>query len=735
MTAASTILGAILFLRFGFAVGETGFIGALAIIVLGHLITIPTALAIAEIATNKKVEGGGSYYIISRSFGLNIGGTIGLALYLSHSISVAFYVIALSEASRPLCDYLVQNEIISNISSEDLKYYFGIFSMLMFSLLMITKGAKVGVKTINYVVVILVFTLILFFLGEPIKEKGNWDIDYSFQNINSLEFFAVFAIIFPAFTGITAGLGLSGDLKNPRKSIPRGTILASLTGIIIYILVSLKLVHSAPLSELKNQATTNPMIMNDISLFGDLLPIVPIGLACATISSALGAIMVAPRVLQAIGNDNIFPSEKINRWLSKGNVKTNEPFNASIITCIIGMTFVAIGDINQVATIITMFFMITYGTICLISLLEHFSADPYYRPTFKSRWYISLIGAFLSFWLMFKINFIFSIIAILTMGIFYLIISKNQQKNSGIERLFKGVIFQINQKIQLFLQRQDDDIKEKQWRPFTICISDNSFSKNDAFDFMSWISLKYGFGTYIHFIKGKLTKQTYKQSKKDVKKLIKLGKGSSKNLYIDTIVSPSYTSALAQTIQLPSTSGKGHNLILFEYKRENLLELQKIINNYDLLKEIEVDILTLSTCERGFGKKKEIHIWISAQDYKNSNLMILISYIMLGHPDWNDGLIKIFNLYTEGELKIEQSKFLKLITEGRLPISERNIQFISKGRKNKVKDIINEKSQKADLTIIGMNKLTKKNKSNIFGGFEKMGNMLFVNSMNEKDLE
>ena len=735
MTAASTILGAILFLRFGYAVGETGFLGAIGIIILGHLITIPTALAIAEIATNKKVEGGGAYYIISRSFGLNVGGTIGLALYLSHTISVAFYVIALSEASKPLCDYLVNTGIINTFSSEELKYYFSILSMSVFSILMLTKGAKVGVKTINYVVIILLFTLILFFLGDTPSYAQPWNVDYGFKADNSLDFFIVFAIIFPAFTGITAGLGLSGDLKKPRKSIPKGTILASITGIIIYILVSFKLVHSAPLSQLKLQATTNPMIMNDIALFGDILPIVAIGLACATISSALGAIMVAPRVLQAIGHDYIFPSKRINNWLSKGKKETNEPINASIITCIIAMTFVVIGDINWVATIITLFFMITYGTICLISLLEHFSADPYYRPTFKSRWYISLIGAFLAFWLMFKINFVFSIIAILTMSLLYFIISKSQQKNTGIERLFKGVIFQINQKIQLFLQKQDDDIKESQWRPFTICISDNSFSKSDAFDFMSWLSLKYGFGTYIHYIKGKLTKKTYKQSIKEVEKLVKIGKGSSKNLYIDTIVSPSYTSAIAQTIQLPSTSGKGHNLILFEYKREKLIELQKIINNYELLKEIEMDILTLSTCEKGFGNKKEIHIWISSLDYKNSNLMILISYILLGHPDWSQAVIKIFNIYPEGELKKERSTFLKLIKEGRLPISERNIEFISKSPKKQMKDIINKKSNKSDLTILGMNRVTQKNKSNIFGGYENMGNMLFVNSMKPKDLE
>jgi amino acid transporter len=102
MTAISTILGAILFLRFGYAVGHTGFIGAIGIIALGHLVTIPTALAVAEIATNQKVLGGGAYYIISRSFGLNIGAAIGITLYLSQAISVAFYVIAFGEAFEPI---------------------------------------------------------------------------------------------------------------------------------------------------------------------------------------------------------------------------------------------------------------------------------------------------------------------------------------------------------------------------------------------------------------------------------------------------------------------------------------------------------------------------------------------------------------------------------------------------------------------------------------------------------
>ena len=106
MTSISTILGAVLFLRFGYAVGHQGFIGVIGIIFLGHMVTIPTAMAVAEIATNQKVQGGGAYYIISRSFGINIGSAIGIALYLSQAISVAFYIIAFSEAFDPLIRYM-----------------------------------------------------------------------------------------------------------------------------------------------------------------------------------------------------------------------------------------------------------------------------------------------------------------------------------------------------------------------------------------------------------------------------------------------------------------------------------------------------------------------------------------------------------------------------------------------------------------------------------------------------
>ena len=166
-TAISTILGAILFLRFGFAVGTLGFWGAMLLIMMGHAVTIPTALAISELATNKRVEGGGEYFIISRSFGLNIGATIGIALYLSQAISVAFYIIAFTESFEFLFNFFADS--LSVILPRQV---ISLPVMLVMGLIILRKGANTGIKTLYIVVGILFIALLLFFLGNPVAGSG-----------------------------------------------------------------------------------------------------------------------------------------------------------------------------------------------------------------------------------------------------------------------------------------------------------------------------------------------------------------------------------------------------------------------------------------------------------------------------------------------------------------------------------------------------------------------------------
>jgi len=575
-TAIATILGAILFLRFGFAVGTLGFWGVIGVILLGHMVTIPTALAISEIATNKRVEGGGEYFIISRSFGLNIGATIGFALFISQAISVAFYIIAFTEAFESLFNWF-NNRFGFNLPRQVIS----IPAMIGLSILILKKGAAVGMKTLYMVVAILIVSLVLFFLGSTEYAESH---TFSFtaaatgQAGQGGQFFIVFAIIFPAFTGMTAGVGLSGDLKKPGRSIPLGTILATLTGMVVYFFIVWKLASSASPEALTDPE--NQLVMGDIAIAGGL--IIPLGLAASTFSSAIGSILVAPRTLQALAGDSSFPSRKVNRFLEKGRGETNEPFNATIVTVIIAMVFVVMGDVNTVAGIITMFFMVTYGSLCLISFLHHFGSAPSYRPSFRSRWFLSLVGFVASIWVMFKINTLFALGAYLIMILLYLYINNYHKDRKGLVSIFTNALFQLNRNLHVYVQQSRKSRSKEEWRPSAICISRDSFKRDSAFQLLNWISHKYGFGTYIHLIEDYYSKASRLKSEEELEKLIRSYSGKGTHVFVDTMISPSYTSAVAQAIQLPGISGMENNMVIFEYDRGNPDSLKEIVENFSL---------------------------------------------------------------------------------------------------------------------------------------------------------
>ena len=724
LTAISTILGAVMFLRFGYAVGSVSFYGTVLIIIVGHLVTIPTALAIAEIATNQKVEGGGEYYIISRSFGINIGAAIGIALYFSRAISVSFYVIAFAEAFDPVFEWIM-NEF--GILLTD-KRIISIPTLLIIILIMLKKGANMGMKALYLVVIILFVSLVFFFMG-----KTDYSADGSYNYLsrtveNPDNFFYVFAIIFPAFTGMAAGVGLSGDLKDPKKAIPIGTVAATISGMVIYIIIAFKLAMSASPQDLVDYQ----LIMGDIAIWE---PIIPIGLAAATISSALGSIIVAPRILQALGQDNVFQVKQFNEFLGKGRDKDKEPVNSLFITSAIALFFVVIGDVNFVAEIISMFFMVSYGSICMISFLHHFAGDPSYRPAFKSKGFISMIGAAACLYLMLKINFTYAILSLALMTLFYLVISATNDNQKGLAKIFQGVIFQVSRKIQIFLQNTEKEEAED-WRPSVICISETFFNRPSAFNILRWISHKYGFGTYLHYINGYLSKETIESSKKEYEEILNLSSSTKSNVFIDTMISPSYTSAIAQAIQMPSISGKEFNMILFEYPKGEDKVPTRVTENFALVKAANFDVGVLLTSERDFGFRKRIDIWITKSDYENSNLMILMSYIIMGHPEWKGARINIFAIYPEDEIERERESLIDLAKQGRLPISANNIELIEKKEDYSSRDIINSKSRYADLTVIGFRlEAIKQMEGEIFAGYDEIGNTLFLNSSKSKVIE
>ncbi|MCB0497887.1 MAG: amino acid permease [Cyclobacteriaceae bacterium] len=722
-TAISTILGAIMFLRFGYAVGNVGFAGTLLIILFGHMVTIPTGMAIAEIATNQRVRGGGEYYIMSRSFGINIGASIGIALYLSQAISVAFYLIAFAEAFDPLLSWLQSHY---HIVIAD-KRLISMPALVIVGVLMLTKGANLGVTTLYVVVATLFLSLISFFLGNPVDTVPEGGFSF-FSTVKDPDgFFKVFAICFPAFTGMTAGVGLSGDLKNPQRSIPIGTLAATITGLVIYAFIAYKLAVSATPEDLNS----DQLVMQRIAAWG---PIIPIGLAAATVSSALGSIMVAPRTLQALSADKVFPSKALNKWLSKERGSNSEPFNATLLTVVIAAVFIAMGSVDSVASVISMFFMVTYGAICVISFLQHFASDPAYRPDFKSKWYISLMGFLLTNYLMFKMHPGYAVLSIIVMVILYFMVANTRQRFTGVAKVFQGVIFQINRKLQVFIQATDKD--NDNWRPSVICISPDFFKRPTAFTLMRWISHRSGFGTYLHYIEGYLSKETNREARETLSRLIKLSGVSGSNVFLDTLISPSFTSAVAQAIQLPSVSGKETNTILFEYSRDSPDFLPAVIQNLSLVKATDYDVCVLSSTQKNFGIMNSIHIWITPNDLDNAGLMILLGYIILGHPDWKKGILKITAIFPEHDISEYEKNLKEMIKVGRLPVSPHNIELIEQLEDVSVRDVVVQKSKDDDLIVLGFGyERLKQQGDEFFTGYEGIGNILFVHAAKERAID
>jgi amino acid transporter len=689
LASICTILGAVMFLRFGYATAHLGMLGALGLILLGHLVTFPTAMAIAEIATNRRVEGGGEYYIISRSFGPAIGGAIGISLYFSQAISVAFYMIAFAEAFRPVFAW-----VSSRYGFDPDPRLVSLPATFLLLLVILKKGASLGVKALWVVFGILMISLAMFFAGSG-EVAARDALPLTDRVANPDPFVRVFAIVFPAFTGMTAGVGLSGDLKNPRKSIPLGVLSATAAGMLVYVAIVIKLGLNATPEEL----AADPLIMSRIAVWG---PIIPIGLAAATISSAVGSILIAPRTLQALARDRVFPSVRLSALLARGRGPAHEPVNATLVSGVLALVFVALGSVDFVAQIISMFFMVTYGALSTVSFLEHFAGNPSYRPSFRTRWYVSLLGAVLCFLMMMQMQPFYAVLALLLMVGIYKGLRYTRRGERDLAAIFEGVMFQLTRRMQIALQRSSVAARIRDWRPSIVAVTRHSLDRLSHFDLLRWLCQRHGFGQMIQYVEGKLSPSSREFALEVEKKLIEQTEESRAGIFIETIISPSYTSALAQVVQLPGVSGLPNNTVLLEFPKGKADELAEVAAGARLVAPLGFNVLILRSSQYRFGYRRDIHIWLTRDDLDNAALEILLAYILVGHPDWQHAEITLFACFPAGAVEEETDKLSSLITEGRLPIPPQRITPVPCEDDAAMERYTAEYSSNADLVIMGV---------------------------------
>ncbi len=395
-----TILGVIMYIRHPWVVGNAGVVGALAIVLISVAITFTTALSLSSITTNVRIGTGGAFSIISKSLGLEIGGAIGIPFYIAQALAVAMYVFGFREGLVSILPYF--NPLLLDIL---------IFSVVMGIAFISTSFAF----KIQYVILGIIVLSLISIYGALFVNDLNYDFELFGKYPGSIEnnfsgtsFWVVFAVFFPAVTGVMAGANMSGDLTSPRKSIPKGTISAVILTTLIYI----SLVFTASLLATPTEMASNYNLFIDKALFS---PIVLAGLLGATLSSALGSFIGAPRIMLALAEKGILPKSK---ELAKTS-KKGEPINSMLITAVIVFIGISLRDLNTIAPILTMFFMITYAMVNIVVLVEQLLSLPSYRPTLKVPLIIPALGAFGSIAIMFVINVIVALTSLILIFLFY----------------------------------------------------------------------------------------------------------------------------------------------------------------------------------------------------------------------------------------------------------------------------------------------------------------------------
>ena len=402
-----TILGAVMYLRTGWVIGQAGIIGGLLIIALANLITICTGLSISSVATNIRVGAGGSFSIISQSLGLEVGGSVNLPFYLAQAISVAFYIFAFTEGW--LSVFPSHPEIL--------------ILFLAYGICFAIAYTSVGLAArIRYPILFIIsFSIFSVLLGSSTR-YGHPGAVYTPQlwgSFRDTDFWGVFAVFFPAVTGVLAGVNLSGTLESPRRSIPTGTMTAILVSFVVYLGLAYWTSLVATPDELMDKFT----IMVEKAAYGWA---VQAGILAATFSAALNSLVGAPRVLQAMAVHGVVP---LGHILS-AETENGEPRNAMYLTGAIGIATLLFGlsgnGINKIAPLMTMFFLVTYATLNGVVLLEQSLGLTSFRPLFPVPRAVPLIGFIGAIVVMYLINPIFSLVATITIIVLYEYLSLQQ---------------------------------------------------------------------------------------------------------------------------------------------------------------------------------------------------------------------------------------------------------------------------------------------------------------------
>jgi amino acid transporter len=648
-----------MYLRFGWVVGNVGLIKTIGIVLMASSITFITGLSASAIATNIKVGVGGEYYMISRSLGLEPGGAIGIPLYLCRTLSVTFYCYGLAEAILILWP-----------QSRGVLPSYTLPAMAAFFIIMVTllsgKSAKLVLKSQIPIMIIVGLSILALIVGVLTKDLQAPVINATYISAPN-GFWYVFAVFFPAVTGFTAGVGMSGDLKDPQKSIPRGTLGAVVTGALVYMIIPLLLAITAALTieELADPAA-GVTIWTRLAILGPWL-VYP-AVWGAVLSSAFGSILGGPRILQALSMDGLAPKR-----LSKLS-RSGQPTLATWISGAIALGAVFLGSLNTIAQYVSVLFLT--------------------RPKIHVPWYISLIGAVAAIVVMILINpwafvFAFGFEAII---LIYLINRKMEQQWGDAAA---GVWMQVSRFSLLRLNKKK--IRPRNWRPKIILFVRDIKDRIDLVKFTELLGQNSGILTISKLITPDDTEDMLKRNEISFEMQRALSAEGLQALtevnIVNDIKKGMYTVAASHGV-----AGLKTNLVVFGWSRETGGKEQEL-QIIDELSTAGKNILLVNINEPfSVSPNKRIDIWWGGRD-SNGDLMLLLSYLMRLNNKWKKATVNIYSLVdNEEERTILGTQIRHAMKEARI---DATMALMLKDGNDFVSTIL-EQSRDADLVLLGL---------------------------------
>ena len=668
-----TILGVIMYLRFGWVVANAGLMGSVIIVLICSGIAFITSVSISAVATNSPIGAGGEYFMISRSLGLTIGGAIGIPLFLCYTLSITLYCYGLAEALS----------IFWPATWGDPPLQYAASLMIILIVIVAGKSANLALKLqlpLMLLVGLSILALVIGVLRGPFQAP-QWRPSEGLAESGGL--WAVLAVFFPAVTGFSAGIGMSGDLKDPQKAIPRGTMAAVSVGTIVYLTIPFLL----SITTVNHDGLADPLVWTKIALLGPIL-VFP-GIWGAILSSAFGSALAGPRILQALAQDGLAP-----RFLGRLS-KTGEPAIATWVGGAIALSAVAMGSLNTVAKMVTILFLTLYMIENLVAAVENLVKDPSYRPTLRVHWSISLAGAIGIMVVMFLISPQATVLAVILEASLYLYLRKKQLV-AAWGNVWAGLWgslarFSLNK-----LTHQV--VVPRSWRPNILLFADQLEKRTGQVRMSAWFNQNRGILTVCDVITEQVAEGIESAGELEAK-MLRFFDNEGIVAFSEVDFMEDFESGALSIVQAHGIGSLRANTIAFgwPWRPEKLVSLLKIIR--EVAQVEKASYIVRCKPPQGPVGYDRIDIWWRGK-FNNGDLMLLLAYLLTMNAVWRNATIYLRSIVTKDMTRVDIEESLSSLIESVRIKAKLDVMVLEEGKS--VTEMMHETSKDADVVFMGL---------------------------------